>query len=247
MKKIANPIKEIEHLKQQLNLNRERSTQIVFIALFTSILAMFMMLISVIDIEGHPEVRNYQKLVKTLYTEVSLYKKKEGLDWLQVENTVAKGVRLTFSPKLFQKTDLFRPGRAKLNPYFLPYINRIISLIVSLDLANYAKKHSHLVTKILKPGETLLVTIRVEGHSDSLALAKTALYQSNEELSTFRAYSLMRLIQLYSKLPAENFSIAGYGSFKPLVADTTQAINRRVEIYLVPQIVPLEKGLSNGL
>lgn len=104
-----------------------------------------------------------------------------------------------------------------------------------------------MVTKILQPGEQLIVTVRVEGHTDSQPLAKTALYQSNTELSSFRAYSLMRLIQLYTKLPPENLSIAGYGSFKPLVEDRSSSVNRRVEIYIIPEIVSNLVSGSNGL
>ncbi len=221
-----------------IQLGRFKSSQIVFIALFTSVLALFVMVIVLIEIEDNPRDRNYQKLVKVIYDDVLAYKKAEGLDWLLVENTVSKGVKITFDASLFTEQSLFTSARAKLNPFFLPYINRLTSLIAHLDLANISEKHSSMVTKILQPNEQLLMTVRIEGHSDSTPLAATALYQNNIELSSFRAYSIMRMIMLYSKVPAENLSISGYGCFKPLVADTENPINRRVEIYIVPQIMP---------
>ena len=62
------------------------------------------------------------------------------------------------------------------------------SLIAHLYLANISEKHSSMVTKILQPNEQLLMTVRIEGHSDSTPLAATALYQNNVELAVSSGY-----------------------------------------------------------
>jgi chemotaxis protein MotB len=52
----------------------------------------------------------------------------------------------------------------------------------------------------------------------------------------------MSLLRLYTGLPDHFFAIAGYGSFRPVTNNPLEPANRRVEIYLVPQLIPVEEG-----
>lgn len=218
------------------NIQRFRNTQIIFIALFTSVLAFFLLVISVIEIETQPEKRILQKINSVLYQELLQQKRNEGLQWLNIENTVLKGVRLTIAKSEFRDQQLFFSARARVNPYFVPYVNRIVDVIKAVDLPGFQERYASLVNKIVDADERFVLTVRVEGHTDARPLSKTALYQSNIELSSFRAYAIMELIRLYTQLPASQFSIAGYGSFRPITEDPNDSINRRVEIYIHPQI-----------
>lgn len=226
-----------EHEKNLLDIQRFRNSLIVFISLFTSVLAFFLLLISVIEIETQPEKRLIQKIDDALYQELVHYRDQEAMGWLQIENTVGKGIKLSFSPQAFQDQQLFFSARARLNPYFLPYMQRLVALIKFADLPGFQQRYPFLVNRLLKPGQAFVFTIRVEGHTDDLPLAKTALYQSNLELSSFRAYAIMDFIRLYTHLPQDWFSIAGYGSFHPITQNPSDPLNRRVEIYLHPQIL----------
>jgi len=234
MQKSPEQLSEIQKLTQ---LTRLKNGQIVFISLFTSVLALFVIIAVIFDIGANTQTRSYQKLVNTIYQQAQAEKKANNLDWLVIENTVSKGVKLTFDAKILAKNPLFTSARAKLNPKFLPLLDSLVKLISTLDLANFTKKHQTLVKNIVEPNDALLMTIRIEGHTDSNKLSSSALYQSNIELSCFRAYALMAYIRLYSSLPAKHFSIAGYGSFKPISNDAREAINRRVELYIVPHIL----------
>ncbi len=224
-----------EHKKKYLI--RYKNGQLVFISLFTSVLALFIIIISFVDLEEKDNELAYQKLVGSAYHDVIQYKNENNLYWLTVENTVTKGVRLTFSIELLAREKLFSSARAKINPSFLPYLNKLVALIKSLDLETFPLRKEKMTAKILQADQQMIMTIMVEGHTDSYKLAKTALYQSNLELSSFRAYALMNFIKLYSSLPAQHFSVAGYGTFKPISKETKDAINRRVEIYIVPHIL----------
>ncbi len=227
-----------------LQITRFKNSQLVFMSLFTAILALFVIIVSFVQIEENTEKRSYQKLVNVLYQDINRYKKQQNLDWLVVENTLSKGIRLTFNSKVLAANNLFASARAKLNPYFLPYLEQLIGLVHFLDLENYPEKHASKVAKIISHGERLIVSLRVEGHTDSIPLSASALYSSNIELSSFRAYSLMAFIKLYTRLPPRFFAIAGYGSFKPLSNDATKSINRRVEIYIVPNVLSKSKLLK---
>jgi chemotaxis protein MotB len=209
---------------------------ITYIALFTSLLAFFVLIITQIELESSTPKRNYQKLVNLLYQETLYQSKQQSLSWLVVENTLSKGVRLTINPQTIPNQSLFSSARAQLNPRYLPYIRGMSELLQSLSLESFTQRHRKLVQGIEGAGFEVALLIKVEGHTDSQPLASTALFANNVELSTFRAYAMMKLLRLYTGLPESQFAMAGYGSFHNLVEDATADENRRVEIYLLPQL-----------
>jgi len=48
-------------------------------------------MITLVELGGSTPNRNYQKLVGKIYNEVNYQATLQGLDWLQVENTLKKG------------------------------------------------------------------------------------------------------------------------------------------------------------
>ncbi|MFQ5579230.1 MAG: flagellar motor protein MotB [Nitrospiria bacterium] len=77
--------------------------------------------------------------------------------------------------------------------------------------------------------------IRIEGHTDDLAIA-TEQYPSNWELSAARATSVMRNFIEKQNLPAGQLSAVGYGAYRPLVKNDSalnRSRNRRVNIVVV--------------
>src|SRR3954469_24681216 len=99
----------------------------------------------------------------------------------------------------------------------------------------------------LKPrGMTLLDTlterlrtmpneIRVEGHTDNIAIA-TPLYPSNWELSSARATTVARYLSEHSEIAPQRLVAAGYGEFHPVAPNDTRegrARNRRVDLVVL--------------
>lgn len=209
---------------------------LTYIGLFTSLLAFFILIITQIELESSTPKRNYQKLVNQLYKETVYQSQQQGLGWLTVENTLSKGVRLTINPQAVPNQSLFTSARAQLNPRYLPYIRSLSELLQSLSLDTFTERHHKLVQGIEASGFDVALLIRIEGHTDSRPLSQTALFANNIELSTFRAYAMMKLLRLYTGLPESQFAMAGYGSFHNLTEESTADENRRVEIYLLPQI-----------
>lgn len=113
---------------------------------------------------------------------------------------------------------LFSSGQAELTP------NAIESL---KKLANIIKATPYMINVI--------------GHTDDRPV-KTSRYPSNWELSLARAGRVARHLIDDTKLPASQFSVSGYSSYRPVVANTSEEnrkINRRVEIVLskeLPQV-----------
>ncbi|HHS99383.1 MAG TPA: cell envelope biogenesis protein OmpA [Thiomicrospira sp.] len=230
-----NTVNELEFFK------RNRLWLMTYIALFTSLLAFFVLMISMVELEGSTPKRNYQKLVHQLYKETSFVAKQQGLPWLKIENTLTKGIKISLPSDLIQNSALFASARAKINPRYLPYLQSIAEVINALNIKDITHRHQKLIKGIAPNGSQVKFIIRIEGHTDSSPLAKTARFKNNVELSTFRAYAMMDWLRIHTGLPRSYFSIAGYGSFHPLTNNSLDSKNRRIEIYLTPRIAPLIK------
>ena len=93
--------------------------------------------------------------------------------------------------------------------------------------------------------------VRVEGHTDDRPIF-TQRYQSNWELSTARATSVVTFLVENMNIPSQRLAIAGYGEFRPLGpndSDANRAKNRRVDIVVLSTNTALSEeplALSEG-
>jgi chemotaxis protein MotB len=74
--------------------------------------------------------------------------------------------------------------------------------------------------------------LRVEGHSDDQPI-HTAQFDSNWQLSTARAMSVLMLLIHESGLDPDKISLAGYGQYRPIADNATtegRKLNRRVDL-----------------
>ncbi len=85
--------------------------------------------------------------------------------------------------------------------------------------------------------------LRIEGHTDNVPI-HTASFASNWELSTARATALVRMLIEDDGFAPERLSAAGYGEFHPVAENSSpagQQLNRRVDIVVVPEALPLSQ------
>ena len=78
--------------------------------------------------------------------------------------------------------------------------------------------------------------IRVVGHTDSVALSKTAKFATNWELSVARATNVVRFLQDKCHIAPERLIAAGRGPYQPVAENSTaegRQKNRRIEIMLI--------------
>lgn len=224
---------------RQTALQRYRVWLLTFVSLFTSLLAFFVLIITLTEVEGVAPKRSFQKVVSGLYTQLAVIHQQKGMDWLRIENTFAKGVRISFDPELFAQAPLFASARVDINPRYYPYLNEIIETFEEVDLLNFDQRYQRWLTGLRAAGYDVELTIRIEGHTDARPLAPTARFRDNVQLSSFRAYEVMQYLQQALDWPESMFSIAGYGSFHPVSANPNDPENRRIEIYVVPRLVLL--------
>lgn len=222
-------------LKQSLSVNfpkmdRESAWLLTYISLFTSLLAFFILSMNLVTLEQNSEKRHFQKVQMQLFKQTLAIKKQLKLDWLQVENTVSKGIRLTLQTQ-DSGDELFPLGSDKLAP---AWQNRLIELSVLLDqlqLASFTQRHDQQIQAMTRTKKQLQLQLLVEGHTDAQPM-KSARFPSNWELSTARAMTIQELLEQKLQLPAKTFAIAGLGSFRPKNDVMNYADNRRIEIYI---------------
>lgn len=77
--------------------------------------------------------------------------------------------------------------------------------------------------------------VLVEGHTDDRPITGGK-FRSNWELSTARAFSVIRYFIEQENIPPDRLSAVGYGEYRPLYPNDTEenrAMNRRIEINIV--------------
>lgn len=91
----------------------------------------------------------------------------------------------------------------------------------------------------------------VAGHTDSDPIkARKSTYASNWQLSTARAQSVVNLMVENTVAPS-NIGVAGFGEYDPAASNDDpegKALNRRIEIMLIPdleELMNMEKQLAN--
>ncbi len=112
------------------------------------------------------------------------------------------GIELTFESAI-----VFESGTAKLLPESLELLQQIAPIVSAL------------------PAKYFLI---VEGHADSRPV-NSGLYPSNWELSSARAGSVVRILQIAGIAPSRMRAI-GYADTRPIDEDKESPVNRRVVI-----------------
>ncbi len=104
------------------------------------------------------------------------------------------------------------------------------------------------VGKVLATARDKDKVIRIEGHTDTVPIGKNlkSKFETNWELSTARATTVVRFLAETTKIPPDGFEAAGLGKYHP-IADNTKPEgrqqNRRIEIILYPRVQALAKEL----
>ncbi len=129
-------------------------------------------------------------------------------------------------------------------------------LVISLKEALLFNKGSADITPparevILKVGQVLSKlpnNVRIEGHTCDLPI-HTARFPSNWELSTARATNVVKFLITEVGMKPEKLSATGYGEFRPVVPNTSEANrarNRRVDIVVLRSVLDIAEPGKAG-
>jgi len=137
-------------------------------------------------------------------------KKLEGAEKEKVQQLRhdAIGVRIALTSSQF-----FLPGGVKIKKSALSALDKLA------DILNESDKK-----------------IVIEGHTDNTPVVKNSLYESNWELASLRATSIVRYLTKYHKINPSRISATSYADTRPIKGNDSEegrAQNRRIEIYLI--------------
>lgn len=121
---------------------------------------------------------------------------------------------------------LFNTGEAALRPEARPVLDKVASILRSLDAPN---------------------PIRVEGNTDSVPIS-TSRFRNNWELSTARAVTVLTVI-VEDGIEPSRLSATGYADQRPVASNSTpggRALNRRVEVVVARLAAPPGEAKSSS-
>lgn len=102
-----------------------------------------------------------------------------------------------------------------------------------IKLKRNSLKALDTIANILKESDRKIV---IEGHTDNTAVAADAPFESNWELASLRATSIVRYLINYHQIDPARLSAISYGDTRPLESNNSpegRTRNRRIEIYLI--------------
>jgi chemotaxis protein MotB len=115
----------------------------------------------------------------------------------------------------FQDNILFDSGKADLKNKAFPILGSLAEILNEQDVGHRK--------------------VRVEGHTDTVPIAKTAAYPSNWELSTARSASVIRFL-IDRKISSDKFVAVGFADTRLRIPETTEqrgiSENRRVSLLI---------------
>ena len=128
-------------------------------------------------------------------------------------------IRITGDRFIFQSEVLFDVGSAELGENGKEKIAELAEILKT-------------ITKLIPSGIDWI--LRIDGHTDALPLRKGAYFESNWDLSTARAISVVKFL-IEQGIAPNLLAAAGFGEFHPLVkgmSEDQRKQNRRIELIL---------------
>lgn len=163
---------------------------------------------TLIAIEGFPSRGGPGEVTDYLAGVIENKMNKDEKEKIQELRHDAMGVRIALASAQF-----FLPGGTKIRTSALQALDKIAEIFKQTD-----KK------------------IIVEGHTDNTPVGQNAAYESNWELASLRATSIVRYLVKYHKIDPSRLSATSFADTRPIDNNNTaegRARNRRIELYLV--------------
>jgi len=128
-------------------------------------------------------------------------------------------IRVVGDRFVFQSEVLFGSGSAELNPSGRDQMQKVAQALLQI---------------MPEIPDDIQWVLRVDGHTDNVALSGSGQFKDNWELSQGRALAVVKFF-IAQGVPANRLVAAGFGEFQPIEegdGDETRAKNRRIELKL---------------
>ena len=124
--------------------------------------------------------------------------------------------------------------------------NKLLFKSGSWEVGSEGKKALEQLGVVLAENPDIVVLI--EGHTDNVPFSPKGALDSNWDLSTKRATSMVNILLENKLILPQNLTAAGRGEFMPIAPNKTsegRAVNRRIEVILSPQWDEINALLNN--
>lgn len=124
--------------------------------------------------------------------------------------------------------------------------NKLLFKSGSWEVGSEGKKALEQLGVVLAENPDIVVLI--EGHTDNVPFSPKGALDSNWDLSTKRATSMVNILLQNKLILPQNLTAAGRGEFTPIATNKTsegRAVNRRIEVILSPQWDEINALLNN--
>ena len=124
--------------------------------------------------------------------------------------------------------------------------NKLLFKSGSWEVGSEGKKALEQLGVVLAENPDIVVLI--EGHTDNVPFSPKGALDSNWDLSTKRATSMVNILLQNKLILPQNLTAAGRGEFMPIAPNKTsegRAVNRRIEVILSPQWDEINALLNN--
>lgn len=159
------------------------------------------------DNAGQGNVNAENNTIEGIKSKLDKFASDNGIQAKLVSSIEERGLVISI-----QDTLLFESGAADITPRARDILDKVITVLAAAP--NY---------------------IKVEGHTDNLTI-NTTRFPSNWELSVLRATNVVQLMGGPGKIASDRLSATGYGEYRPLASNDTdagRARNRRVDLVIL--------------
>ena len=140
---------------------KESAWLLSYIGIFIALLAFFILIISLLKLETSVPKRSHQTLVFNLEKVLLSQKQQYGLDWLNIDATPTKGVRISLAQDLVAGEPMFASAQAQINPAYLPNLRKLLAMLQAVNVNVMEQRYSKLIGKIESSGYKLKLVWRI--------------------------------------------------------------------------------------
>ena len=208
-----------------------RSWLITFGDVITLLLTFFIMMIVLHKGEVSKLQAWADNKVSSTYQQLNDAVEKDQLEVISLKRS-AQGILVSIN-----HSNAFKSGDYVPSDQLRSELELIGGLLKEASLFNVAQDQDarRVINLAKQAGLQWLTEVNIEGHTDSDRVDPHSRLRNNWFLSTMRAQEVMQLLFVSSGLPAEYFSVDGYGEFQPIASNDSaedKAKNRRIDVLI---------------
>lgn len=227
-------------ISQRLKLSPDRRARSGWLLAFGDVITLLITFFIMVIVLNKVHVSKLQvwadQQVTIAYEEMAKQIENQGLQVISAVRTPQGILFKVQSAAAFNSADYYPSAQLKDE---LQYLGALLQQSRLFNLQNLPQEQA-VIEYAKEQGMRWQTEVMVEGHTDNDPILANSPLRNNWFLSAMRAQTVMDELYQASALPANLFSISGYGEYHPIQSNDSAAgkeQNRRIEILLTAGFV----------